>query len=114
MATCPRRRSWRWRGESYRRRAALNANEAEAGRFHPRDNHSDAHVPGHTFLLKSKRIGAVSIGSPIFYRDLSVGEVLGWGIADMAEFVAIHAFIRAPYDGYVHDQTRFWNASGFS
>src|SRR6516165_6658017 len=73
-----------------------------------------AHVPGHTFLLKSKRIGAVSVGSPIFFRDLNVGEVLGWDIADMAESVTIHAFVRAPYDGYVHDQTRFWNASGVS
>ena len=73
-----------------------------------------AHVPGRTFLLKSKRIGAVSVGSPIFFRDLVVGEVLGWDIADMAEYVTIHAFVRAPYDGYVHDQTRFWNASGVS
>src|SRR5246127_3439976 len=73
-----------------------------------------AHVPGRTFLLKSKRIGAVSVGSPIFYRDLNVGEVLGWDIADMAEYVTIHAFVRAPYDSYVHDQTRFWNASGVS
>src|SRR5271165_4288702 len=73
-----------------------------------------AHVPGHTFLLKSKRIGAVSVGSPIFFRDLNVGEVLGWDIADMAEYVTIHAFVRAPYDSYVHDQTRFWNASGVS
>src|SRR5215472_11367549 len=73
-----------------------------------------AHVPGRTFLLKSKRIGAVSVGSPIFFRDLNVGEVLGWDIADMAEYVTIHAFVRAPYDSYVHDQTRFWNASGVS
>jgi paraquat-inducible protein B len=57
-----------------------------------------AHVPGHTFLLKSKRIGAVSVGSPIFFRDLAVGEVLGWDIADMAEYVTIHAFVRALYD----------------
>ncbi len=73
-----------------------------------------AHVPGRTFLLKSKRIGAVSVGSPVFFRDLNVGEVLGWDIADMAESVTIHAFVRAPYDTYVHDQTRFWNASGVS
>jgi paraquat-inducible protein B len=73
-----------------------------------------AHVPGRAFLLKSKRIGAVSVGSPIFFRDLNVGEVLGWDIADMAEYVTIHAFVRAPYDSYVHDQTRFWNASGVS
>jgi paraquat-inducible protein B len=73
-----------------------------------------AYVPGRTFLLKSKRIGSVSVGSPIFFRDLNVGEVLGWDIADMAEYVTIHAFVRAPYDNYVHDQTRFWNASGVS
>ncbi|HYZ39325.1 MAG TPA: MlaD family protein, partial [Stellaceae bacterium] len=73
-----------------------------------------AHVPGRTFLLKSKRIGSVSVGSPIFFRDLNVGEVLGWDIADMAEYVTIHAFVRAPYDGYVNDETRFWNASGVS
>src|SRR5580704_9361284 len=73
-----------------------------------------AHVAGRTFFLKSKRIGAVSVGSPIFFRDLNVGEVLGWDIADMAEYVTIHAFVRAPYDTYVHDQTRFWNASGVS
>jgi paraquat-inducible protein B len=72
------------------------------------------YVPGRTFLLKSKRIGSVSVGSPIFFRDLNVGEVLGWDIADMAEFVTIHAFVRAPYDSYVHDLTRFWNASGVS
>jgi paraquat-inducible protein B len=73
-----------------------------------------AHVPGRTFLLKSKRVGSVSVGSPIFFRDLNVGEVLGWDIADMAEYVTIHAFVRAPYDTYVNDQTRFWNASGVS
>ena len=73
-----------------------------------------AHVAGRAFLLKSKRIGAVSVGSPVFFRDLPVGEVLGWDIADMAEYVTIHAFVRAPYDSYVHDETRFWNASGVS
>src|SRR5262249_37816302 len=40
--------------------------------------------------------------------------VLGWDIADMADSVTIRAFVRAPYDGYVHDESRFWNASGLS
>jgi paraquat-inducible protein B len=73
-----------------------------------------ANIPGHTFLLKAERLGSISVGSPVFFRDLSVGEVLGWDIADMADYVTIHAFVRAPYDGYVHDDTRFWNASGLS
>ncbi|MBV8400304.1 MAG: MCE family protein, partial [Acetobacteraceae bacterium] len=71
-------------------------------------------IPGRTFLLKANRIGSVSPGSPIFYRDLSVGEVLGWDLGDMAETVTIHAFVRAPFDQYVHDDSRFWNASGVS
>jgi paraquat-inducible protein B len=73
-----------------------------------------ANEPGHTFILKAKKLGSISLGSPVFYRDLAVGEVLGWDIADMAEYVTIRAFVRAPYDGYVHDETRFWNASGVS
>ncbi len=64
-------------------------------------------------LLKASQLGSISLGSPIFFRDLDVGTVLGWDIGDMAESVTIHAFVRAPYDSYVHDETRFWNASGF-
>jgi paraquat-inducible protein B len=74
----------------------------------------EAHIPGRIFFLKASRLGSISLGSPIFYRGLQVGEVLGWDIADMARYVTIHAFVRAPYDSYVHDNTRFWNASGLS
>jgi paraquat-inducible protein B len=73
-----------------------------------------SNVPGRTFLLKATRLGSVTLGSPIFFRDLSVGEVLGWDIGDMAESATIHAFVRAPFDKYVTDQTRFWDASGLS
>ena len=69
---------------------------------------------GRTFLLKASRIGSITLGSPVFFRDISVGEVLGWDIADMAESATIHVFVRAPYDEYVHDETRFWDASGLS
>jgi paraquat-inducible protein B len=30
----------------------------------------------------------------------------------MADSVTIHAFVRAPFDRYVHNESRFWNASG--
>jgi paraquat-inducible protein B len=73
-----------------------------------------SNVPGRTFLLKATRLGSITLGSPIFFRDLSVGEVLGWDIGDMADSATIHAFVRAPYDKYVNDQTRFWDASGLS
>ena len=69
---------------------------------------------GRTFLLQADRLGSVSLGSPVFYRDLPVGEVLGWDLGKMAETVTIHAFVRAPFDQYVRDGSRFWNASGVS
>ncbi|MBV8093235.1 MAG: MCE family protein, partial [Acetobacteraceae bacterium] len=71
-------------------------------------------VPGHSFLLKADRIGSINVGSPVFYHDIAVGEILGWDYGDMAQSVTIHAFVRAPFDKYVHDETKFWNASGLS
>ncbi|GAB0114672.1 PqiB family protein [Acidisoma sp. C75] len=71
-------------------------------------------VPGRTFLLKANRIGSVTLGAPVFFRDLEVGQVLGWDIGNMAKSVTIHAFVRAPYDAYVHEDSRFWNSSGLS
>ena len=57
-----------------------------------------AWTKGTTFMLDSKRLGSISLGSPIFFRDLEVGTVLGWDIGDLASRVTIHAFVRAPYD----------------
>ena len=73
-----------------------------------------ASAKGTTFKLESKRLGSISLGSPIFFRDLEVGTVLGWDLGDLASNVAIHAFVRDPYDKYVHDDSSFWNASGLS
>ncbi len=46
------------------------------------------------------------------FRDLEVGEVLGWDVGEMARDITVHAFVREPFDQYVHDNSRFWNASG--
>ncbi len=71
-------------------------------------------IPGTTFILDARRLRSISLGSPIYYRDLEVGTVLGWDLGNMARSVAVHAFVRAPFDKYVHDDSTFWNASGIS
>jgi paraquat-inducible protein B len=73
-----------------------------------------AWTKGTVYKLDSKRLGSISLGSPIFFRDIEVGTVLGWDIGDLASKVTIHAFVRAPYDQYVHADSSFWNASGIS
>lgn len=71
-------------------------------------------VPGTTFTLDTRKLGSLSLGSPIFYRGIEVGTVLGWDLGEMARHVSIHALVRAPFDKYVHEDSQFWNASGVS
>ncbi|WP_225769826.1 intermembrane transport protein PqiB [Inquilinus sp. Marseille-Q2685] len=73
-----------------------------------------AGVPGTSYLLKAERIGSVGAGSPVYFRGVQVGEITGYDSSDLEAGVTIHAFVRAPYDRYVHDGTRFWNAAGIS
>jgi paraquat-inducible protein B len=73
-----------------------------------------ASAKGTTFKLDSKRLGSLSLGAPIFFRDIDVGTVLGWDLHDLATRVTVHAFVRAPFDKYVRDDSSFWDASGIS
>ena len=70
--------------------------------------------PGRTFVLSAERIGSLTAGAPVFWRDITVGEVLGSDIGDGSGPVTVRLFVRAPYDGFVRDRSHFWNASGLS
>lgn len=73
-----------------------------------------ASAKGTTFRLDTKRLGSIGLGAPVFFRDIDVGTVLGWDLHDLANSVTIHAFVRAPFDKYVRDDSSFWDASGIS
>lgn len=70
--------------------------------------------PGRTYTLKASSLGSIGAGSPIFYRDVNVGEVLGYDLGDGLGPVTINIFVRSPFDKFVHEQTHFWNTSGVS
>ena len=70
--------------------------------------------PGRTFTVNAQRLGSLGPGAPVFYRDITVGEVLGYDIGDGTGPVAVQLFVRAPFDGFVRHGTHFWNASGLS
>ena len=69
-------------------------------------------APGRQFRLTTSRLGAIKLGTPVFFHDLEVGRVTGWDLGDMAEDVTLHIFINTPYDKWVHRDSRFWNSSG--
>ncbi len=71
-----------------------------------------ADVPGRHFVLESKDLGSLGIGSPVYYRHVEVGSVVAHDLNKDGNAVTLKVFINAPYDEYVTSNTRFWNASG--
>jgi paraquat-inducible protein B len=69
-------------------------------------------VPGKRFTLHAQKLGSVSAGSPIFFRGIEVGGVLGYQLDENGNDVSIFGFVRAPYDAFIRRDSRFWNASG--
>ncbi|SDI55985.1 intermembrane transport protein PqiB [Paraburkholderia phenazinium] len=69
-------------------------------------------VPGREFVLKGDDMGSLDVGSPVFFRRLQVGQVTSYRLDDDGKGVTMHVFINAPYDKYVKDNSRFWQASG--
>jgi paraquat-inducible protein B len=68
--------------------------------------------PGTKFILRSHALGSLNIGSPVYYRQIQVGQVVGYDLDEDGEAVSIELFIAAPNDRLVLTNTRFWNASG--
>ncbi len=68
-------------------------------------------APGRAFTLTEDELGAIGPGTPVNYRGVQVGQVEGYALDGNGRHVNIYAFVRAPYDTLVHDDTRFWDAS---
>ncbi len=68
--------------------------------------------PGTRYSLRAEQLGSLQIGSPIYYRRIPVGRVIGHALEEGGDFIKLQVFIDAPYDHFVTSDTRFWNASG--
>ncbi|HFD80733.1 MAG TPA: MCE family protein [Gammaproteobacteria bacterium] len=69
---------------------------------------------GTKYHLRAETLGSLSIGAPVYFRELDVGEVTDYKLAPDYSYVDIGVFVQAPYDKYVREGTRFWNAGGLS
>jgi len=68
--------------------------------------------PGRQFELTAADMGSLATGSPLYFRRLRVGQVIGSKLAADGASVRFLVFVNAPYDRFVSAETRFWNASG--
>jgi paraquat-inducible protein B len=71
-----------------------------------------ADVEGTSYQLRAKKLGSVSIGAPVYFRQFDVGEITEYRLSDDHSHVDIGFFVRAPHDQYIRESTRFWNAGG--
>ncbi len=67
---------------------------------------------GTRFYLEAEKLGSLTVGSPIYFREIIVGEVVEYQLADDHQQVDIGIFIHAPHDQFVRGNTRFWNVGG--
>lgn len=69
-------------------------------------------TPGVRVFLSSEQSFTAQVGDPVIYRGLSVGriETVEYDLEKRA--AKYSAFIEAPFDQLVTDNTRFWSSSG--
>ncbi|NYT83006.1 MCE family protein [Alcaligenaceae bacterium] len=70
--------------------------------------------PGTRYTLHADDLGSLEIGSPVYYRRIQVGRIIGYDLDESGRSVNIHVFVDAPNDKFVTSDTRFWNASGIN
>ncbi|MES9880299.1 MAG: MlaD family protein [Sedimenticola sp.] len=67
---------------------------------------------GSTYHLKARELGSITLGAPIYYRSIKVGEVVRYKLSDDHSHIGIDIYINAPHDAYVKQQSRFWHVGG--
>lgn len=67
---------------------------------------------GRRFSLHGASLGSLDIGSPVYYRRVQVGQVVGFSLDRDGTGVSVDVFVDAPYDQYVGLDSRWWHASG--
>ncbi|MES2075808.1 MAG: MlaD family protein [Pseudomonadota bacterium] len=67
---------------------------------------------GRQYTLHGDSLGSIDIGSPVFYRRIQVGQVIGYSLDKEGGGVTMTVFVNSPYESFVSQNTRWWHASG--
>jgi len=73
-------------------------------------------IPDNALLinLRSESADSISIGTPLFFKKIQVGEVAQVRLSNSAEYVNIKAFIDKKYSHLIKKESVFWNISGLN
>lgn len=71
-------------------------------------------LPGLHITLKADRLGSLDQGSPVFYKQVQVGQVKDYKLAEDQKTIELNVLIEPAYQHLVRKHTRFWNAGGIT
>ena len=69
-------------------------------------------TPGRAFVLKAPSLGGLSVGGPVMFRGITVGEITNYEAPTGDDDMTIHLFVRQPYAELVRNESRFWRERG--
>ncbi|MEW6288328.1 MAG: MlaD family protein [Thermodesulfobacteriota bacterium] len=64
--------------------------------------------------IKAESLKSVSIGSPVLFKQIEVGEIAGFRLDEKKQDIVLDAFIADKYAHLVKKTSRFYNVSGIS
>lgn len=70
--------------------------------------------PGLNIVLLTDKAGSLQPGSPVYYRGIKVGEVLGSRLGPESQDIQVTAHIQEHYAPLVRKNSIFWNAGGIN
>ncbi|WP_282166835.1 MlaD family protein [Shewanella japonica] len=65
-----------------------------------------------TLVLEDSQLGSIKVGTPIFFRGISIGQVDGYSLSENGNKVLMYSHIEKQYTHLVNQSSRFWDASG--
>ncbi|BCR05004.1 paraquat-inducible protein B [Desulfuromonas versatilis] len=68
-------------------------------------------VPGKHFNLIGQSLGSLDVGSPVYFRQIKVGQIVRYQLRDDNR-LDLQIFIQSPHADRVRKNSVFWNSSG--
>lgn len=69
---------------------------------------------GLKIILTTDTLGSLEKGSPIYFREVQVGEVMAVGLADHGKDINVPVWINEQYAHLVGSGSKFWKAGGLN
>lgn len=71
-------------------------------------------IPGLHFFLEANVLGSINKDSPIYYKNITVGNIEGFKLTDDSKKIQLKAYIKPEFAHLVKKNSHFYNVSGLN